>query len=631
MAKCGSSPISTAFDERPAGVEKNSRRAGAITIIVLLSFCVAASNHSEAAVPKPLKCEDSIKMRFKPDTLTSVVAVKAFKKGDPLVMSEPVTQFTPKAANDLCMIKLNVGPGNPGPADAPSTSAGIGIEVWLPTPANWNGRLHNIGGRGGYDGGSQGSAVSVGWPYAAATAGNEGAVSASTDSGHSLSNGSWGMDPDGTLSRALWTDFAHRAQHEMALKTKALTTAYYGRTAAHAYYEGASTGGRHGYMLAQRYPQDYDGIIANLPTIYFSNWSNVNAYKNLVVQRDLDGVPLTEEQQDIVSNAAIRACDLVGGEHLGYIFDNAACHYDPTKDLEVLCKADGGNNTTKDCVTKTQASLVNKIWYGITVDGSVPSPSVDNGAGVALGGKHLWYGFMRGTSLYLAYFTKRSQEMIRLLGGGGAGRAGSASGGAARSAEGGDQVALELQNPTLAGPSFKNASGNGEGLWTQLSYTQFANAFARGIALDPVLGSVSSSDPDLSAFKAHGGKFLSWHGWNDESIPVQQSMRYYDSVVDKMGGLANVQSFFKLYLIPGGGHTSPQGTSNPDANPPAVAGGQFYKLMIDWVEKGIAPDRIEIKSPSDKFEVITQPICPYPQKATYTQGNPRVTSSFTCS
>ena len=97
------------------------------------------------------------------------------------------------------------------------------------------------------------------------------------------------------------------------------------------------------------------------------------------------------------------------------------------------------------------------------------------------------------------------------------------------------------------------------------------------------------------------------------------------------GRLANVQSFFKLYLVPGGGHTSPHGTSNLDANPPAVAGGQFYKLMMDWVEKGIEPNRLEIKSPSDKSAVITQPLCPYPQKATYSVGDPRVTTSFRCS
>jgi hypothetical protein len=600
----------------------------------VLSVYADASIHLAAAAPsKTLKCDDSMKTRFKPDKLTTVVAVKAFKKGESLVISEPVTQFTPKAANDLCMVKLNVGPGNPGPADAPSTSAGIGIEVFLPSPANWDGRLHNIGGHGGFDGGKQGSAAVVDWPYAAATAGNEGSISASTDSGHAVTSYSAFMNPDGTPARQIWIDFSYRAQHEMALKTKALARAYYGRLPAHSYYEGASTGGRHGYSLAQRYPKDYDGIIGNLPTIYFSNWANVGLYRSIVIQRDLGGNALTEEQQDLISNAAIHSCDIVGGQHLGYIMDNAACHYDPTQDPEVLCKTEGGNNTTKDCVSKVQASAVNKFWYGITADGSVPSPAVDNGVDVTLSGEHLWYGQMRGTSLYLAYFTKLSKEMIRLLNpkGAGAGSAGSASGGAANAAVGGDWLAIELQNPTLAGPSFKNASGDGQGLWREFTYAQFANAFERGIALDPVFGGVSTANPDLSALKASGSKFLSWHGWNDESIPVQQTMRYYDEVAAKMGGVAEVQKYFKLYLIPGGGHTSPQGTSNLNANPPAAAPGQFYKLMVDWVERGIEPNRVEAKSPTDKLPVITQPLCPYPQKATYQGGDPRVTTSYACS
>jgi len=112
---------------------------------------------------------------------------------------------------------------------------------------------------------------------------------------------------------------------------------------------------------------------------------------------------------------------------------------------------------------------------------------------------------------------------------------------------------------------------------------------------------------------------------------VLGTIRYYDRVVETMGGLSNVQSFFKFYLVPGGGHMSPQGTSNPDANPPAVAAGQFYQLLVDWVEKGIAPDRIEIRSPKATPAMITQPICPYPQKATYVSGDPTLAASFTCS
>jgi hypothetical protein len=184
---------------------------------------------------------------------------------------------------------------------------------------------------------------------------------------------------------------------------------------------------------------------------------------------------------------------------------------------------------------------------------------------------------------------------------------------------------------TATALTFKKASGNGQSFWRLLSYAQLSTAFDRSLALEPVFGRLASDDPDLSAFKARGGRFLGWQGWNDERIPVQGTIQYYDRVVAKMGGLAQVQSFFKLYLVPGGGHMSPQGTSNPDAYPPIVAPGQFDRMLVDWVEKGVEPARVEIQSPAAAPVRITQPLCPYPQKATYVSGDPHVTGSFRCS
>jgi hypothetical protein len=591
-----------------------------IAVVLAVAAAVTALGATTTAAGS-LHCDNSLKTAFKPDRLTTVIAVKVIRKGDAVGSPAPGMPVAPSAASDLCLVKLIVGPGNPGPASAPSTSPGIGIEIWLPAPAHWNGRVHNIGGLGGFDGGAHTSPTTIAWPYAAITAGTEGAVSASTDAGHAQTDGSWAMNADGTPNRQGWIDFAHRAQHEMAVKSKALATAYYGRAPHHSFYEGASTGGRHGYRLAQQYPADYDGIIANLPALNAAQLGPAGLYRSLVVVHDLGGIPLTEDQQDIVSNAAIHACDVVGGQHLGYIMDNAACHYDPTQDTEVLCRSDGGNNTTTACVTKVQATAVNKFWFGITTDGSVPAPALDNGASATLTGKHRWYGLMRGTSLYNWWYTKRDPVMSQLL------KAADAGGGAV----GADSVALSLQNPTIAGPTFRNASGNGQNFWRLLSYQQLSNAFDRSSALEPVFGHIASDNPDLAAFKARGGKFLSWQGWNDERIPIQGTIRYYDRVIEKMGGLANVQSFFKLYLVPGGGHMSPQGTSNPDASPPAVAPGQFYRLLVDWVEQGIEPARVEVQSPAAAPVRITQPLCPYPQKATYVGGDPRVTASFNCS
>src|SRR5262249_16091583 len=148
----------------------------------------------------------------------------------------PASPPPPVALNYMCLVKLTVGPGNPGPAGAHSTSSGIHIEVWLPSPANWNKRIHNIA-LGGFRGNAlipDTTLITIGTaPYLTAVtwgiAMNEGAVSAVNDSGHSdpgsalippNSSGSFAMNPDGTINSTLWTDLSTRATHEMTLKTK---------------------------------------------------------------------------------------------------------------------------------------------------------------------------------------------------------------------------------------------------------------------------------------------------------------------------------------------------------------------------------------------------------------------------
>lgn len=586
----------------------------------LLSGCFGGDSSSPAeAAAAPLTCDDTLKTSFKPDANTSVVAVKAFKKGDALVVSGAAPAGTPVAANDVCMVKLNVGPGNSGPDGAPSTSPGIGIEVWLPSKAAWNSRVHALGG-GGWQGGPAGSATAIASTDAAGVAGNEGAVSSTTDTGHaSLAGGSFAMNPDGTINKTLWTDFAVRGIHEQAVKTKALATAYYGTAPKYSYWEGGSTGGRQGLNLAQNNPTDFDGIIANYPAINWSRFITAELFPQIVFQRDLAGVPLTAAQQDLVSNAAIASCDVVGGQHLGYVLDPSSCNYDPTADLSVQCTSDGGTNATSACVTKVQAAALNKIWYGMTADGSAPSPAADNGwtgasSSALLGsGNHRWYGLTRGTSLYGAIFSTFGLNGLA-----------SPNGAFPISS---DLVALELQNPTIGDPSFVNATGNGQSLWKQLSYAQLNNAYDRGVTLQPQFGNINTDNPDLSAFKNRGGKLLTWHGLADELIMPQGTVNYYNSVVAKTGTLSDVQSFYRLYLVPGAGHGTPNGTSNPTADVPNFAPGQLYAALTAWVEKGTVPDTQTLATMTGK----TRPVCVYPKKITYTSGDVGLAASYTCS
>jgi len=595
-------------------------RATATTIASLLALagCGNSDNDTPTSQVAPelatVTCDDSIKTAFKPDANTTVQIVKAFKVGDPLLLSGTATASTPKATKEICAVQLLVGPGNSGPAGAPSTSPGIGIQVWLPAKTAWNQRLHILGG-GGWQGSYSTSSSDV-FPLVTPweVAQDEGAVSATTDTGHqdAASGGSFAMNPDGTINTALWKDFSERAIHEMAVKSKALAQAFYGSAAKYSYWDGASTGGRQGLKEAQVNPADFDGIAAGFPAINWTKFITAELYPQIVMQRDLGGTLLTSAQKALASNAAINACDVVGGQHLGYIMDPSQCRYDPTKDTNVLCNGVAGNggvigaNGTASCVNLAQAQAINKMWYGMTSDGSVPDPAIDNGWSVTPSASQRWYGLARGANL----------ELLA---------------GAAPFTVATDMVALELQNPTIATPSFKNAAGNGADAWKTLSYAQLSNAFDAGVNLQPQFGNINTDNPDLTAFKNRGGKLITVYGLSDELIPPQGTINYYNRVATQMGGLAAVQSFYKFYLVPGMGHASPNGTANLTATPPLPGHGQIYRLLTDWVEKGIEPGRVQIQSPSTATVSISQPICPYPQKATYTSGDPRQAASYTCS
>ena len=606
-----------------------ARRFGATALaIAILAVTTGCGSDNDDPVPEPepapspapapaptvQACDETLKANFKPDEQTQVLLVKAFKAGEPLLLSGSAGAQTPTASKDVCVVKLLVGPGNPGPADAPSTSAGIGIEVWLPAPAAWNDRIHVKGG-GGWAGGVHSSTTalagastsSAGSP--ASTAMVEGAVSASTDAGHAgtANGGSFAMNPDGTINTTLWQDFSERGIHEMAVKTKALTRAYYGRDARYAYWNGFSTGGRQGHKEAQARPADFDGILAGAPAFNWTKFITAELYPQVVVQRDLGGTPLTPAQLRLVGRATIGACDSVGGEHLGFIPDPSICRYDPATDPAVLCSADGGVNTTPDCVSRVQAVAMNKMWYGQTVDGSVPDPTSDNGFRTETAPAQRWYGLARGTSL--ARLAGPDPFPIAS-----------------------DMVALELQDPTIATSSFLNATGNGANGWRNLSYEQLSQASDQGVALQSQFSNINTDDPDLDAFRARNGRMIMYHGLADTLIPPQGSINYYIRAANRLGGFAAIQSFYRFYLVPGMAHGFANGTDNPDANPPLPTVDQLYGLLTNWVENGVAPERIEISSTATaSAPAKSRPLCVYPQKPTYTSGDAKVAASYTCS
>jgi len=605
------------FDGGPA---KASMRIASIAIAGTLAACGGGKGDDHPGDPgtppgqAKLTCDDTLKTNFHSDQ-TTVLLVKQFKAGDPLTLG-PSTGTPQTASADVCVVKLLVGPGNPGPADAPSTSQGIGIEVWLPSEGKWNKRIHVKGG-GGWAGGVHTSLTALagtgggtsGAP--STTAMVEGAVSASTDTGHanSTNGGSFAMKPDRTINTVLWNDFSQRAIHEMAVKTKELTRQFYGESARRAYFNGFSTGGRQGHKLAQAYPEDFDGILAGAPAINWTKFITAELYPQIVYQRDLGGVPITPAQATLVGNAAINACDTVGGQHLGYITDHSQCRYDPVNDTTVLCVSDGGTGPAASCVTKVQAAAFNKIWYGMTADGSVPFPATDLGLGLAPTGAQKWYGFARGTSF--AGVAGANPFTIST-----------------------DMVALELQDPTYATPTFINATGNGADKWKTLGYADLSNAFDQGVALQGSFANINTDDPDLSGFALRNHKMLVYHGTADTLIPFQGTLNYYDRLNarvanDPVAPLIT-KNFYRLFLVPGMAHGFSNGTTNTAANPPLPTIDQLYAALTGWVENGNSPEQLQISTPATAPAQASALICSYPARPVFTGTDPRTAAAYAC-
>src|SRR5262249_615713 len=530
----------------------------------------------------------SMKTAFKPDANTSVVLVQAFKQGDPLALSgTPANPTPPTAAADLCLVKMVVGPGfQDTPSTAPSSSPGIGIEVWLPTASAWNNRIQNLGG-GGWAGGNQASTMLIGSTAAAATSATGYAVG-TTDTGHSISNGSFAMKQDGSINTTLWNDFAERSLHELALKTKALVHDYYGKSAQRAYWNGCSTGGRQGYKIAQNHPDDYNGYLVGAPAFNWTRFITNELYPQIVMLQDLPA-PLPAAKLDFMSAAAVSACDRVpaqNGQHLGFILDPRQCSYDPTRDAAVLCNSVVGTHgvvgtsTSANCINLAEANAMNKIWYGQTSDGSYPDPAMDNSSGPTLSPKQLWWGLTRGSSTGLLAGTNPFSIAT-------------------------DMVALELQDPTYATPTFMNAMGNGANKWRQLSYAgpvSLASAFDQGVALQSSFGNINTDNPDLSGARNSGAKIISYHGLADVLIMPQGSTNYFSRISAAVGGDTEVNKFNRLFLIPGMGHCGGIGSMSGSAGPPLNTNNvplpatnqlgqpiQLFNALVDWVENNNAP------------------------------------------
>lgn len=568
---------------------------------LLLSGC-NNDNTNDQVKDSSTSCTPEYLSKSFSDTRYQVLSTHYFEKGELLKLSGNTTS-TLSASNNVCVAKILVGPEtNPQDKGQPSYSEGIGVEVWLPDQTNWNKRIHVKGG-GGWAGGNHRNkdvlvSINVGSMGSAAdTAMVEGAVSATTDTGHSITNGSFAMNADGSVNTELWKDFAERGIHEMAVVSKKLTRQYYGEDAKYSYWNGYSTGGRQGLKEAQVNPQDFDGILAGAPAINWTRFITAELYPQVVMQRDLNGKLITNEQLTRVSNQANTSCGLINGQAYGYLIDPSSCTYDPTKDTSILCES----NPSESCLTLIQAQAINKIWYGQTEDGSVPDPALDNGFNLNLSAKQNWFGLTRGTNLSsLAGTTPFSTSS--------------------------DLVALIANDSRIAQENFINKISNGMNEWKLLSYSDLNQVQQKGLALQEQFSNINTDQTDLSEFNQDGRKLIIYHGLSDVLIMPQGTLRYISQLNEKMGE-TNVSSFMKAYFIPGMGHSFSNGTSNINANVALPSNQDLYQALTDWVEKGIQPSTLTAYSETKDRSL---PICVHPQKIRYNSGNINSANSYSC-
>ncbi|HCQ9959243.1 TPA: tannase/feruloyl esterase family alpha/beta hydrolase, partial [Acinetobacter baumannii] len=548
-------------------------------------------------------CDSSVLSKSFNDNNYKIISTHYFKKGEELKLKDNIENNFSTAANNVCVVKVLVGPEtNLQDKGEPSYSDGIGIEIWLPDHANWNKRIHVKGGGGWVGGQHRNPNILVGIRYDSAgspaeTATIEGAVSAQTDTGHVINNGSFAMNSDGTSNTQLWHDFAERGIHEMAVVSKLLTKQYYGEKQKYAYWNGFSTGGRQGLKEVQVNPDDFDGVLAGAPAINWTRFITSELYPQIVMQRDLNGNLLTAEQLNLVSNRANEICGQINGQSYGYMLDPSSCKYDPTKDTSLIC----GNNQTQSCLTPTQALAVNKIWYGQTEDGSVPDPTQDNSFNLNLSAKQNWFGLTRGTNL--TYLAGANPFIIST-----------------------DLIALIQQDSRIAQANFINKQSNGLDQWRIFDYMQLADTQKKGIELQDKFSNINTDSVDLNNFRSLGGKLIIYHGLADELIAPQGTMRYINQLKSTMGDSV-VNSFMQAYFIPGMGHSFGNGTSNSNANVALVTNEELYQQLTNWVEKGITPtDMVATSATKDR----SLPICLYPKKIAYISGNINQANSYKC-
>ena len=439
----------------------------------------------------------------------------------------------------------------------------VNFEVDLPT-SGWNGKLYFAGGSGFIGGRSSKAPMAKGY------------ATAYTDTGHDAASAVDATWAKGSMTKKV--DFFDRGIHVATVAAKAVTQAFYEKQLQKSYFVGCSTGGKQAFIEAQRYPGDFDGIVAGAPAVdYTGLMIEFNWNERVLLASPEAYIP--SSKLPLIAKAVLAHCDAQDGLADGLISEPRKCDFDPAT---IQCSAGDSN----DCLTAAQADTLKKLYAG-------PGKKVFPGMPIGHEDSPNYSAYIFGNVL-----PATRDNLLTFPG---------------------DYI----HDPSAAPFEFAFqreffrylAFHPGDDNYDWRSFD-----LAKDLSKVPVLGKLHNAlDPNLSPFKKHGGKLLIYNGWADPVVPPMRIIDYYESVERKMG---DPRSFARLFLAPGMNHCG--GGPGPNS---------FDSLgaIEKWVEQGEAPRQMVASHSTNRVVDRTRPLCPYPQVAKYRgSGSIDDASSFTC-
>jgi hypothetical protein len=449
----------------------------------------------------------------------------------------------------------------------PTSDSAIRFEIWLPAE-NWNGRFLGAG--------NGGIAGSIGYDELSAYLKRNFAV-AGSDAGHQAeaTDASWAYQHPEKVK-----DFGWRAVHLTRVLAAQLISAYYGKHEQKAYFDSCSDGGREALMEAQRFPADYDGILAGAPANAWTTMLGAGV-KAIQTRQSDPRAYFSDLKLPAIQKASLEACDSLDGVKDGILNDPSKCRFDPQA---LLCTGE----ETLNCLTQPQIKTLKSIYDGERDHtGKIAFPGFTPGD--ELGWREWVIGQDPTGASGLRYVENYFRYMVT-----------------------GDP----RWNPLTADP--------------ELALQQ---------SREKESADLDSTDPDLGKFSARGGKLILYHGWNDQAISPWNTINYYKSVQQKMGA-PNAESFLRLYMVPGVEHCAGgPGPSFFGQFGLETAKGPKYGLfdsLVGWVEKGAPDDNITASKygPGQNGAMkvtMTRPLCAYPKVVKYSgSGDTNDAANFTC-